>query len=486
MADQSQYPQSFQGVRPQGSGQNAGYFPSGGPQFGPPGQGMPPVSKQFSGQPGGFMPPPLPGGSQPPPQPGSTFNGQGGGGPPPGQFGQNRFPGPGGPPPPRFNPQQQGGLSSNAGQLPQGPGGPPPRFGPPQGQGGPPPRFGPPSGQPQRFPPTSSVGPQGQLGPMSQGQMKGPPPQGGINTTAGQSGSPFGAPSNMNGPPMGVRPPTSQVGQGFYGQQMPPTSQNTGVPPPGPPSNLAGFGPPPTHPVSQGIGAPPVSRPPVSNYGSMGPPTLGPPTSQSMEGQPSPRGPTQLSNLSGKPPQGFGPPPPTSQGYGPPSNLPNTGPPPPRLGAPPTSLAGPPPPRLGAPPTSLSGAPPMSLSTSQLAAGPADGLAPPPPRYLQGRTTPNELPKPFHGQATYSHTIAYHPNSATPTPLGSEPPSEKSSRDSSPVPNQQYDVLEGQFVNTPGVPPSATPPPQEMKAGITGRRQYPQMVRQRRGGGEEL
>ncbi|KAK3591332.1 hypothetical protein CHS0354_028438 [Potamilus streckersoni] len=71
---------------------------------------------------------------------------------------------------------------------------------------------------------------------------------------------------------------------------------------------------------------------------------------------------------------------------------------------------------------------------------------------------PKELPVPFHGHAQYSHQVGMALTPSGLTPSNSGPPSQKSSRNSSPniFDNSNYDALEGQF--TGGSQGSSTPP----------------------------
>ncbi|KAH9490236.1 Protein transport protein Sec24A [Bulinus truncatus] len=71
------------------------------------------------------------------------------------------------------------------------------------------------------------------------------------------------------------------------------------------------------------------------------------------------------------------------------------------------------------------------------------------------QSRPNELlPAPFQGQGQYSHQVNPHlPKTPIPTPSGSEPPSERSSRGPSPISGYTMDALEGQFS------PAGTPSP---------------------------
>ncbi|XP_046551666.1 protein transport protein Sec24A-like isoform X3 [Haliotis rubra] len=160
-------------------------------------------------------------------------------------------------------------------------------------------------------------------------------------------------------------------------------------------------------------------------------------------------------------------------------------------GQPPVVSAGQGPPTIRPPgpgqPPGLGQPPPTVLSSQGM--GPP--LRPPGPPLSQGQNTsrPNELPVPYHGHGQYSHQVGTTMN-LTPglTPgsgnHGIEPASQKSSRAPSPIANQIYDDMEGQFAPSPqGMTPvsspqgTAAPPSQDMSrtTGITGRRQYPQM-----------
>ncbi|KAL8573166.1 hypothetical protein ACOMHN_036151 [Nucella lapillus] len=126
----------------------------------------------------------------------------------------------------------------------------------------------------------------------------------------------------------------------------------------------------------------------------------------------------------------------------PPSRFPQPGPVggPPRLpvfSSQPPAGGGPAPPRMLAPPPGTGSAPSPVPANATL----GSGLLSP----------PTELPIPFHGQAQYSHqvgaTMKITPN---PTPNNSEPPSQRSSRDPSPVNEQTFDAMEGQFSPSQG------------------------------------
>ncbi|XP_046551665.1 protein transport protein Sec24A-like isoform X2 [Haliotis rubra] len=155
-------------------------------------------------------------------------------------------------------------------------------------------------------------------------------------------------------------------------------------------------------------------------------------------------------------------------------------------GQPPVVSAGQGPPTIRPPgpgqPPGLGQPPPTVLSSQGM--GPP--LRPPGPPLSQGQNTsrPNELPVPYHGHGQYSHQVGTTMNLTPGLTPGSEPASQKSSRAPSPIANQIYDDMEGQFAPSPqGMTPvsspqgTAAPPSQDMSrtTGITGRRQYPQM-----------
>ncbi|XP_064628770.1 protein transport protein Sec24A-like isoform X2 [Lineus longissimus] len=251
--------------------------------------------------------------------------------------------------------------------------------------------------------------------PQSRGNMPGPQGQPLIN---GYNG--------MNNPatrPMG--PP-----QGFQAQKPagPPGSFNAGMPPKSQ-----------TGPTS----GPPRIGQPYQNTGNM------PPTSQNMtqmRGTPTSAAAgsqgQQMGPPAGQPPLINRPPGPGMPSPRPPTVMPSTGPP--------TRLPQGPPPRSMPP----SGMPPK--------AGPPQGPS---------VASPDQLPLPYGGHL---------PDRGSPgfTPSSSDPPSQKSSRAPSPLPVQQYDAMEGQFIPTsPGQTPTSPQGGQPLKqGGITGRRQYPQMA----------
>ncbi|XP_067672447.1 protein transport protein Sec24A-like isoform X2 [Haliotis asinina] len=363
----------------------------------------------------------------------------------------------------------------------------PPKMGMPQGppgqfSGGPRPPLPPMTGAPS-VPPFSgmppplhgNMPPQGGPRPPVNG-FSGPPsmhpPGTGVTRTpgppSGMMGSPLSsvAPGNINvssqqipGP---FNPQVSQTGQMLNG----PSSQTTvngyqGGPPP--PSQGQQYAGPPVRP-----GGPPMGGS-APNFRPPGPPTHGGP----------PQGPPPM-----RPPGPTLPPVSASQGP-PPMRPPGPGQPPPVVSVgqgPPTTR----PPGPGQPPGL--GQPPPTVLGSQ---GMGPPLGPPGPPLSQGQNTsrPNELPVPYHGHGQYSHQVGTTMN-LTPglTPgsgnHGIEPTSQKSSRAPSPIANQIYDDMEGQFAPSPqGMTPvsspqgTAAPPSQDMNrtTGITGRRQYPQM-----------
>ncbi|XP_048248104.1 protein transport protein Sec24A-like isoform X3 [Haliotis rufescens] len=440
-------------------------------------------------------------------------------------FQPNRPPGPQPVPNPGFPTNQQHaapGMPPKMG-MPQGPpgqfsGGPqpplPPMTGAPSGppfSGMPPPLHGnmPPQGGPR--PPVNGFSSPPSMQPPGSGVTRTPgPPSGMMGSAASSAG-----PGNVNVSSPQIRgpfnPQVSQTGQMLNG----PTSQTTvngyqsvqgGLPPSSQGQQYTG---PPIQP-----GGPPMGGP-APNFRPPGPPTHGGPP---LQGPPSvrPPGPSlpPVSAGQGHPsmrPSGPGQPPPiVSAGQGPPTiRPPGPGQPPPVVSAgqgPPTMRPpgpGQPPPNVSAgqgPPTmrppGLGQPPPTVLGSQGMGAPPGSGPplrppGPPGPPLPQGQHTsrPNELPVPYHGHGQYSHQVGPTMN-LTPglTPgsgnHGIEPASQKSSRAPSPIANQIYDDMEGQFAPSPqgmtpvsSPPGSAAPPSQDMSrtTGITGRRQYPQM-----------
>ncbi|XP_041363025.1 protein transport protein Sec24A-like isoform X2 [Gigantopelta aegis] len=440
------YPPGGQ-IQPNGSPLNASPVPGQQSQPPPPmAMGMP---QHFKNQP--------PGPNQPPGRNAPPANGM----PPPGQPTSNRV----GPPQPLPNPMppaSDGGRPPHPGQHPgyqsqqfvgERPSGPAPHppvsSGPPGGQFQPqfsnpvmngPSNFPTPSSlanQPTgQFPPNTSVNRfQGQLPPSS--QQSGMPP-----TTGGRTDSPHGG---------GMMPPTGmvQTSQQTGASHVPKMTQ--GAPQGGMPTSSMGVNP------AQAMPRMPQNPP---HGGGMPPPGMGPSFQQGGM----------------RPPQGGVPPPMgASAGPSPPQGSSFA---PPRAGVPPSNMPGPPPPQGAASQMTPSGGPPKANTPTNMVP--------------QGQTTgrPNELPVPYHGHGQYSHQVGASLK-LTPgfTPNSSDPPSQKSSRAPSPVSMQSIDALEGQFTPTaqgvpgqppgPGVPQTAASPTQQdssqKSAGITGRRQYPQM-----------
>lgn len=118
------------------------------------------------------------------------------------------------------------------------------------------------------------------------------------------------------------------------------------------------------------------------------------------------------------------------------------------------------------------GPPPMNRSPRPPMPGPGIGGIGPPPRGPdpQFRNSPGPNPPGMEPAANFTQG----------------PPSQKSSRAPSPIANQSYDALEGQFTcggqqqpmvpqGLPAAPPQGLPGPPPKQGGITGKRQYPQM-----------
>ncbi|XP_067928230.1 protein transport protein Sec24A-like isoform X2 [Watersipora subatra] len=88
-----------------------------------------------------------------------------------------------------------------------------------------------------------------------------------------------------------------------------------------------------------------------------------------------------------------------------------------------------------------------------------------PPTDFAAASASELLPAPYHGKGIYTHNTHVGPPPQNLTPTNSEPSSLNTSRVPSPIPNQQFDALEGQFRSgTPGsnrgTPLSGSPVPQ--------------------------
>ncbi|KAL8561632.1 hypothetical protein ACOMHN_001364 [Nucella lapillus] len=288
----------------------------------------------------------------------------------------------------------------------------------------------------------------------------------------GVTNQPPGHGTGLQGAPkMGSIRPPSMPGPGFQGgapggfmntnpsagHGPPPQRFHTGPPGPPPPgsNNVNGFVPPPSQgQMSQRpVGAvSQASGPPASNSGAPPHPTGGGWARPPVSGQFVPPASSSHHSAGGGPvvngtmsapffqPAANQPKPLSSQG-GPGMRLPHPAMPPSQSAGSGSGtitgfsgMAAPPPPTSGS-----IGSPSASVSNASGASTPSSGVP----------SVPNELPVPYHGQAQYSHQIgAAMKLTPTPTPNTSEPPSQRSSRDPSPV-NEQgsfpYDALEGQF-----------------------------------------